>query len=141
MSGFLLLLFLIRKAKLYGHHSSEKHRKHVKLPYDLVMGCMKDGYAVGYLKSSVLHPVLFSLFTNDIDEGIKGRLSTFSDNTRGGGEREIVIISQNRLKVQRRGVLFSKILFRDANCEVLILVPWLGSGCEVVLENHKLSTR
>lgn len=59
----------------------------------------------------------------------------------GGG---VVTISQNRLKVQRHGVLFSKILLSDENCGMLKLAPWLGRGCEKVLgvlENHKLSTR
>uniref|UniRef100_A0A670JFS2 Reverse transcriptase domain-containing protein n=1 Tax=Podarcis muralis TaxID=64176 RepID=A0A670JFS2_PODMU len=111
----------------------------------------------GVPQGSVLGPVLFNIFINDLDDGLKGILIKFADDTKLGGVAntpEDRITLQNDLDRLENWAKTNKMNFNREKCKVLHLSKknerhkykmgdtWLESStCEKdlgVLVDHKL---
>uniref|UniRef100_A0A8D0CDV4 Reverse transcriptase domain-containing protein n=1 Tax=Salvator merianae TaxID=96440 RepID=A0A8D0CDV4_SALMN len=93
----------------------------------VINGCTSNWKKVssGVPQGSVLGPVMFNIFINDLDEGVEGKLIKFADDTKLGGgvantreERERI---QKDLEKLEQWAATNRMVFNKEKCKVLHL--------------------
>ncbi|XP_066448028.1 pendrin-like isoform X4 [Eleutherodactylus coqui] len=95
----------------------------------VINGCTSKWKNVssGVPQGSVLSPVLFNIFINDLEEGIDGKLIKFANDTKLGGiantreEREMI---QKDLENLEQWEATNRMVFNKEKCKVLHLGPF-----------------